>query len=148
MEVILRTDVPKLGKAGDIVRVKDGYARNYLIPKGFAIPANQKNIKALEKERQIILAKAERERKKLMSLAEKLEGLELVIYRRKIEEDRIFGSVTVADIVNALKEKGFEVDKKFIHLNEPIKKLGVYEVPVNFSSDKVVNIKLEVVEEK
>ncbi|WP_028841689.1 50S ribosomal protein L9 [Thermodesulfobacterium hveragerdense] len=148
MEVILRTDVPKLGKAGDIVKVKDGYARNYLIPKGFAIPANQKNIKALEKERQIILAKAERERKKLMSLAEKLEGLELVIYRRKIEEDRIFGSVTVADIVNALKEKGFEVDKKFIELNEPIKKLGVYEIPVKFSSDKVVTIKLEVVEEK
>ena len=148
MEVILRTDVPKLGKAGDIVKVKDGYARNYLIPKGFAIPANQKNIKALEKERQIILAKAERERKKLMSLAEKLEGLELVIYRRKIEEDRIFGSVTVADIVSALKEKGFEVDKKFIELDQPIKKLGVYEIPVKFSSDKVVNIKLEVVEEK
>lgn len=148
MEVILRTDVPKLGKAGDIVKVKDGYARNYLIPKGFAIPANQKNIKALEKERQIILAKAERERKKLMSLAEKLEGLELVIYRRKIEEDRIFGSVTVADIVNALKEKGFEVDKKFIELDQPIKKLGVYEIPVKFSSDKVVTIKLEVVEEK
>jgi large subunit ribosomal protein L9 len=148
MEVILRTDVPKLGKAGDIVKVKDGYARNYLIPKGFAIPANQKNIKALEKERQIILAKAERERKKLMSLAEKLEGLELVIYRRKIEEDRIFGSVTVADIVNALKEKGFEVDKKFIELDQPIKKLGVYEIPVKFSPDRVVTIKLEVIEEK
>ncbi|AIH04741.1 50S ribosomal protein L9 [Thermodesulfobacterium commune] len=148
MEVILRTDVPKLGKAGDIVRVKDGYARNYLIPKGFAIPANQKNIKALEKERQIILAKAERERKKLMSLAEKLEGLELVIYRRKIEEDRIFGSVTVADIVSALKEKGFEVDKKFIELDQPIKKLGVYEIPVKFSPDRVVTIKLEVIEEK
>lgn len=148
MEVILRTDVPKLGKAGDIVKVKDGYARNYLIPKGFAIPANQKNIKALEKERQIILAKAERERKKLMSLAEKLEGLELVIYRRKIEEDRIFGSVTVADIVSALKEKGFEVDKKFIELDQPIKKLGVYEIPVKFSPDKVVTIKLKVIEEK
>ncbi|HBT03945.1 MAG: 50S ribosomal protein L9 [Thermodesulfobacterium sp. 37_54] len=148
MEVILRTDVPKLGKAGDIVKVKDGYARNYLIPKGFAIPANQKNIKALEKERQIILAKAERERKKLMSLAEKLEGLELVIYRRKIEEDRIFGSVTVADIVSALKEKGFEVDKKFIELDQPIKKLGVYEIPVKFSPDRVVTIKLEVIEEK
>ncbi|QER42582.1 50S ribosomal protein L9 [Thermodesulfobacterium sp. TA1] len=148
MEVILRTDVPKLGKAGDIVKVKDGYARNYLIPKGFAIPANQKNIKALEKERQLILAKAERERKKLLSLAEKLEGIELTIYRRKIEEDRIFGSVTAADIVSALKEKGIEIDKKFIELEEPIKKLGTYEIPIKFSSDKVVNIKLEVLEEK
>ncbi|HAA84469.1 MAG TPA: 50S ribosomal protein L9, partial [Thermodesulfobacterium commune] len=73
---------------------------------------------------------------------------ELVIYRRKIEEDRIFGSVTVADIVSALKEKGFEVDKKFIELDQPIKKLGVYEIPVKFSPDRVVTIKLEVIEEK
>jgi large subunit ribosomal protein L9 len=148
MEVILRTDIPKLGKAGDIVKVKDGYARNYLIPKGFAIPANKKNIKALEKERQIILAKAERQRKKLESLAEKLEGLTLTIYRRKIEEDRIYGSVSALDIVNALKEQGIELDKKFVALEEPIKTLGVFEVPIKLAHDKVVNIKVEVLEEK
>ncbi len=148
MEVILRTDIPKLGKAGDIVKVKDGYARNYLIPKGFAIPANQKNIKALEKQRKIILAKAERERKKLESLAEKLEGITLNIYRKKIDEERIYGSVSALDIVNALKEQGIEIDKKFVNLEEPIKSLGSFEVPIKLSSDKVVNIKVEVLEEK
>ena len=148
MEVILRTDIPKLGKAGDIVKVKDGYARNYLIPKGFAIPANQKNIKALEKQRKIILAKAERERKKLESLAEKLEGITLTIYRKKIDEERIYGSVSALDIVNALKEQGIELDKKYVDLEEPIKSLGSFEVSIKLSSDKVVNIKVEVLEEK
>ncbi len=148
MEVILRKDVPKLGKAGDIVKVKDGYARNYLIPKGLAILANQKTIRALENQRKIILAKAERERKKLESLAEKLEGISITVYRKIIEEDRIFGSVSSIDIVNMLKEQGIKVDKNQVILDEPIKKLGIFEVPIKLSSDKVVNIKVEVLEEK
>jgi len=147
MEVILIKDVPKLGKAGDVVKVKDGYARNYLIPKGFAILANQKTIKALENQRKIILAKAERERKKLESLAEKLEGLILTVYRKKIEEDRIFGSVSLLDIVNLLKEQGIEIEKNQVLLEEPIKTLGTFEVPVKLGS-KIVNIKVEVLEEK
>ncbi|RKX58473.1 MAG: 50S ribosomal protein L9 [Thermodesulfobacteriota bacterium] len=148
MEVILRTDIPKLGKAGDIVKVKDGFARNYLIPKGFAIPANQKNIKALENQRRIILAKAERERKKAQSLAEKLETITLTVYRKIIEEDRIYGSVNVGDILNLLKEQGIELDKKQILLEEPIKTLGTFEIPIKLASDIVVNVKLEVLEEK
>ncbi|MCU4137790.1 MAG: Ribosomal protein L9 [Thermodesulfobacteria bacterium] len=148
MEVILRKDIPKLGKAGDIVKVKDGYARNYLIPKGLAILANQKTIRALENQRKIILAKAERERKKLESLAEKLEGISITVYRKIIEEDRIFGSVSSIDIVNMLKEQGIKVDKNQVILDEPIKKLGTFEVPIKLSSDKVVNIKVEVLEEK
>lgn len=148
MEVILRTDIPKLGKAGDIVKVKDGFARNYLIPKGFAIPANQKNIKALENQRRVILAKAERERKKAQSLAEKLETITLTIYRKIIEEDRIYGSVNVGDILNLLKEQGIELDKKQILLEEPIKTLGKFEIPIKLASDIVVNVKLEVLEEK
>jgi len=148
MEVILRKDVPKLGKAGDVVKVKDGYARNYLIPKGLAILANQKTIRALENQRKIILAKAERERKKLESLAEKLEGISITVYRKIIEEDRIFGSVSSIDIVNMLKEQGIEIDKNQVILDEPIKKLGIFEVPIKLSSDKVVNIKVEVLEEK
>jgi len=148
MEVILRKDIPKLGKAGDIVKVKDGYARNYLIPKGLAILANQKTIRALENQRKIILAKAERERKKLESLAEKLEGISITVYRKIIEEDRIFGSVSSIDIVNMLKEQGIKVDKNQVILDEPIKKLGIFEVPIKLSSDKVVNIKVEVLEEK
>ncbi len=148
MEVILRKDIPKLGKAGDVVKVKDGYARNYLIPKGLAILANQKTLKALENQRKIILAKAERERKKLQSLAEKLEGLTLTVYRKIIEEDRIYGSVSALDIVNLLKEQGMEIEKNQVMLEEPIKKLGTFEVPIKLSSDKIVNIKVEVLEEK
>ncbi len=148
MEVILRTDIPKLGKAGDVVRVKDGYARNYLIPKGFAIPANQKNLKALERERQIILAKAERLRKKAQSLAERLKEITLTVYRKTIEEERIYGSVSAMDIVNLLKEQGIEIDKNQVLLEEPIKTLGTFEVPIKVAPDLVVNIKLEVLEEK
>ncbi|MCD6548711.1 MAG: 50S ribosomal protein L9 [Thermodesulfobacterium sp.] len=148
MEVILRKDIPKLGKAGDVVKVKDGYARNYLIPKGLAILANQKTLKALENQRKIILAKAERERKKLESLAEKLEGITLTVYRKIIEEDRIFGSVSSVDIVNMLKEQGIEIEKSQVQLDEPIKKLGIFEVPIKLSSDKMINIKVEVLEEK
>ncbi len=148
MEIILKKDVAKLGKAGDIVKVKDGYARNYLIPKGLAIPANQKNIKALENQRKIILIKIEREKKKLQALAEKLEGLVLVMYRKVIKEDRIYGSVSEVDILNLLKEKGIEIDKSQIILEEPIKKIGVFEVPIKLSSEKTINIKIEVLEEK
>jgi large subunit ribosomal protein L9 len=148
MEVILIRDVPKLGKAGDVVKVKDGYARNYLIPKGLAILANQKTIKALENQRKVILAKVERERKKLESLAEKLEGISLTVYRKTIEEDRIFGSVSPIDIVNILKERGIEIEKSQVTLEEPIKRLGTFEVPIKLSSDKIINIKVEVLEEK
>ncbi len=145
MEVILRTHIPKLGKPGDVVKVKDGYARNYLIPKGYAIPANQKNLKALERQRQIILAKAERERKKHMSLAEKIEAIELVIPQRVVEEDRLYGSVTVQDILNGLKEHGIELQKKQVLLESPIKTLGEYEVEVRISPEVSAKLKLKVV---
>ncbi|MFZ8831048.1 MAG: 50S ribosomal protein L9 [Thermodesulfobacteriaceae bacterium] len=148
MEVILRTDVPKLGKAGDIVKVKDGFARNYLLPKGLAIPANQKTIKALENQRKIILAKAERERKKTQSLAEKLTGLTLTFYRKVIEGDRIYGSISAQDIVKALEEKGLSLERRFVLLDEPIKQLGTYEIPIRLGPGVEVKIKLEVIEEK
>jgi len=148
MEVILRTDVPKLGKAGDIVKVKDGFARNYLLPKGLAIPANQKTIKALENQRKINLAKAERERKKTQSLAEKLTGLTLTFYRKVIEGDRIYGSISAQDIVKALEEKGLSLERRFVLLDEPIKQLGTYEIPIRLGPGVEVKIKLEVIEEK
>ena len=148
MEVILRTDVPKLGKAGDIVKVKDGFARNYLLPKGLAIPANQKTIKALENQRKIILAKAERERKKAQSLAEKLTGLTLTFYRKVIEGDRIYGSISAQDIVKALEEKGLSLERRFVLLDEPIKQLGTYEIPIRLGPGVEVRISVEVVEEK
>jgi len=145
MEVILRTHVPKLGKPGDVVRVKDGYARNYLIPKGFAIPANRKNLAAMERERQIILAKAERERKKHMSLAEKIEALTLTIPQRVIEEDRLYGSVSAQDIVAALEKEGIEISRKQVLLDNPIKTLGEYEVAIRISPEVTANLKIKVV---
>ncbi|NPA49537.1 MAG: 50S ribosomal protein L9 [Thermodesulfobacteria bacterium] len=145
MEVILREYVPNLGAPGDVVTVKDGYARNYLIPKGLAIPASKKSIKAIERERQIILAKAERIRRQLMSEAERLNEVELVIPQRVVEEDRLYGSVSAAEIVQALKEKGFEITKKQVLLEEPIKKLGEYVVPIKLSSDVIAHIKVKVV---
>jgi len=148
MEVILRTDVPKLGKAGDIVKVKDGFARNYLLPKGLAIPANQKTIKALESQRKIILAKAERERKKAQSLAEKLTGLTLTFYRKVIEGERIYGSISAQDIVKALDEKGLNLERRFVLLDEPIKQLGTYEILIRLGPGVEVKINVEVVEEK
>jgi len=148
MQVILRKDVPKLGKAGDVVNVKDGYARNYLIPKGFAIPANQKNLQALEKERKLILAKAERERKRAQSLAEKLQGLTLTLYRRVVEEGKLYGSVSALDITKALAEKGFEIDKSQVLLEEPIKTTGTYEVNIKIHAGLLVPIKVEVIEER
>jgi large subunit ribosomal protein L9 len=145
MEVILRSYVPNLGAPGDVVTVKDGYARNYLIPKGLAIPASKKSLKAIERERQIILAKAERLRKKLQSEAERINELELIIPQRVIEEDRLYGSVSATEIVNALKEKGIEIHKKQVLLDEPIKRLGEYLIPIRFSHDVTAHLKIKVV---
>lgn len=148
MQVILKKDIPKLGKAGDVVTVKDGFARNYLIPKGLAILANQRTLKALERERKIIIAKAEKERKRAQSLAEKLQGLTLTLYRRVVEEGRLYGSVSALDIVKALSEKGFEIDKSQVLLEEPIKSVGIYEINLKVGGDLIVPIKVEVIEER
>lgn len=148
MEVILKQDIPKLGKAGEVVKVKDGYARNYLIPKGLAISANQKTLKALERERKTILAKAERERKKAQGLAEKLQGQSLTLYRKVVGEGRLYGSVTALDLAKALSDLGFPIEKKQVLLEEPIKAVGTYEVFIKLAQDITVPVKIEVIEEK
>ena len=148
MKVILKKDLPNLGKAGDVINVKDGFARNYLLPKGLAILANQKSIEALERERKIALAKAERERKKAQSLAEKLQGYSITLYRKVVEEGRLYGSVSAIDIAKALQEKGMEIDKKQIHLEEPIKMVGIYEVNIKLAPEVIIPIKVEIIEEK
>ncbi|MFN4131697.1 MAG: 50S ribosomal protein L9 [Caldimicrobium sp.] len=148
MKIILKKDIPKLGKAGDVVTVKDGFARNYLLPKGLAILANQRSIEALERERKIALAKAERERKKAQSLAERLQGFSITLYRKVVEEGRLYGSVSAVDIAKALSEKGFEIDRKNILIDEPIKMVGNYEIKIKLSSEVIVPIKVEIIEEK
>ncbi len=130
MQVILRDDVPKLGKIGDVVRVKPGYARNFLFPRNLAIEANPKNLRMLEHQKRVITVKAEREHKSAEVLAKRLEGLKLVVCARAGEEGRLFGSVTNMDVERLLAEKGFQIERRRIALDEPIKQLGSYPIDV------------------
>ena len=120
VEIILRDDVPHLGKIGDVVRVKPGYARNFLFPRGLAVEANRKNLRMLEHQKRVIGAKAERERKEAEETAGRLDGLRLTARARAGEEGRLFGSVTNLDVERLLAEKGFPVDRRRIALDEPI----------------------------
>ena len=145
MEVILNESIESLGKAGDIVNVSDGYARNYLIPKGIAIVANKKNLVQIEKQRAAILERAAKIRQEFEALAEQLEKLELEIPVKVGEEEKLYGSVTTMDIAKAIEDKGYQVDRKKILLPEPIKSLGEYEVPVKLSPDVTATVKVKVV---
>jgi len=147
VEVILRDDVPSLGKIGQVVRVKPGYARNFLFPRGLAVEANRKNLHVLEHQKRVIGAKAERERKSAESVAQKLNGLKLTVQARAGEEGRLFGSVTNLDLERLLADKGFHVDRRRIELAEPIKQLGTYPVVVQVGRDVRATVKLTVVAE-
>ena len=130
MKVLLKHDVTKLGKAGQVKNVADGYARNYLIPKGLALEATGKNINVLEHTKKLIAQQSEKERKKAESLVQQYSGVTVTIPCKVGEMDRLFGSVTGKDIENALVEKGFEVDKKQIVIEDPIKSLGEHRVKI------------------
>jgi large subunit ribosomal protein L9 len=130
VQVILRDDVANLGKIGDVVRVKPGYARNFLIPRGLAVDANPKNLRVLEHQKRVIAAKAEREHKSAEAVAHRVEGIKLTVRARAGEEGRLFGSVTNMDIERLLAEKGVQVDRRRIVLDEPIKQLGTYTITV------------------
>lgn len=147
MEVILKEDVTNLGKMGDVVRVRDGYARNYLLPRGVVLLANKRNLKVFEHQKRIVAAQKERVAKQAQSLAERLAQVALVIPMRSGEEGRLFGSVTNMDIEKALREKGFEVERRRIHLDEPIKTLGEFEVPIRLAADLAPTVKVSVVSE-
>jgi large subunit ribosomal protein L9 len=131
VEVILRDDVPNLGKIGDVVRVKPGYARNFLLPRGLAIEANSKNLRVLEHQKRVIGAKADRDRKTAEAQAKHVDGLELRVQARAGEEGRLFGSVTNLDIERLLAARGVTVDRRRIELEEPIKQLGTYPVVIH-----------------
>ncbi len=146
MKVILRQDFENLGKFGDIVDVKDGYARNFLIPRKIALPATPGNIRMIETEKKQKAFKLERERLSALNLAEKLSNLEITIPMRAGENERLFGSVTAQMISNELSKLGFEIDRKKIMLDEPIKMLGSYEIPIKLHSDVSVKIKVNVVQ--
>ena len=130
VQVILRDDVPNLGKIGDVVRVKPGYARNYLLPRGLAVEASAKNLRVLEHQKRVIAAKADREHKSAEASAKRLDGLQITVRARAGEEGRLFGSVTNMDVERLLADKGFQVERRRIVLDEPIKQLGTYPITV------------------
>jgi large subunit ribosomal protein L9 len=135
VEVILREDVPNLGAIGQVVRVRPGYARNYLFPRGLAVEANRKNMSELEHQKRIIGVKADRDRKAAEGVAAKLEGLTVTVKARAGEEGRLFGSVTNLDVERLLAAKGHAVDRRRILLEEPIKELGTFPVAIQVGRD-------------
>lgn len=145
MDIILIKDVEKLGKAGQVVKAKDGFARNFLIPKGFAVQSNAANLKKLEEEKQKKLQLTEKVKKEFEQVKQKLDTTSLTIPVLTQEEDRLYGSITSNDIASALKEEGIEIDKNSIVLEEPIKALGIYEVPVRLHPEVSAKLKIWIV---
>ena len=147
MEVILREHVDNLGRRGDLVKVADGYARNYLLPRKLALLATDGNKKVIEREKVKFDVKEAEEQKVAQAVADRLATVEIEIARKVGETDALFGSVTNADIADALAAKGFDIDRRKIQLHEPIKKIGEVEVPVKLHRDVVVKLKVKVVAE-
>jgi large subunit ribosomal protein L9 len=147
MKVILTEDIPKLGKTGDTVEVAKGYGRNYLVPQGKALIASTRNMKALEHERRLLKRKGEAIRKEAEGLADKVRGLTVSLSRKVVEEGKLYGSVSVSDVLQALEDRGVAVERKQIRLDEPIKALGEYKVPVRFHSEVEAELTVQVVEE-
>lgn len=148
MQVILREDVEHLGKSGELVTVRPGYGRNYLIPQGLAVMATEKNVARLAHEKRLISARNARLLKDAQAVADRLSSIEVAIQRQAGEEDKIFGSVTTRDVEEALREKGLPIDRKKIVLAEPIRTLGVYTLDVKLTRDVVGKIKVWVVAKK
>lgn len=147
MEVILRKDHEKLGTVGTKVVVKDGYARNYLIPRGLAYEATEGALRALEEEKKQAERRSTKELKSSEKLAQELDKVSITIQMKVGEDEKLFGSVTSQMIADALKEKGLEVDKRVIDLEEPIKALGIYTVNVKLHQNVTGKVKVWVVRE-
>ena len=147
MKVVLKDDVKNLGKMGQIADVADGFARNYLLPRGLAIEANTKNVKSMEHEKRIIQEKAKKIRNSALDLSQKISAMTLVIKAKAGEEGKLFGAVTTMDIAEQMKNEGVEIDKKRISLDEPIKRLGTYSVSVKVHPEVSTQLKVQVVEE-
>lgn len=147
MKVILRDHVDNLGQAGELVDVKPGYARNYLVPKGLALVYNKSNQAIYENEKKMIASRIAREKKGAEELAVKLEAASVTIAVSVGEDDKLFGSVTSQDIANHLAEQGLQVDKRRIVLDEPIKALGLYTVDAKLHTEVIAKIKVWVVKQ-
>jgi len=147
MQVILLEDVPSLGKAGDLVKVADGYGRNYLIPQKKAVFATEKNLKVLEHQKRQVKYRMGKMKKDVEKVAQQIEAFSCTFTRAVGESGKLFGSVTSMDIESYLKENGIDVDRKKIVLEEPIKNLGVFTVPIKLHPEVVTQLKVWVVQE-
>jgi len=145
MQLILQQDVPNVGKAGDVVNVKDGYGRNYLLPKQMAVVADTGNIKQMEHHKRVVASKLAKQKGAADELAQKLGQVSITISRESGDEDKLFGSVTNKDIAEALRAEGYVVDRHDIKLDAPLKQLGVFEVPVRLHPEVTGTLKVWVV---
>jgi large subunit ribosomal protein L9 len=148
MQVILREDIDKLGSIGDLVKVADGYARNFLVPKNKAIEATPDNLNAMNHAKKMVSDRIRKIKKVATAEADQLRGLAVIIKAKTGEEGKLFGSVTSMDIADAVKAKGIEIDKRKIVLDEPIKRLGDYTVSVKMHADILADIKVSVIAEE
>ena len=147
MEVILREHVDNLGRRGEVVKVANGYARNYLLPRKLALLATEGNKKQIEREKVKFDAKEAEEQKVAQALAERITNIDVEISRKVGETDALYGSVTSSDIAEALAKKGFELDRRKLVLQEPIKKLGEFSIPVKLHRDVTAQVKVRVIAE-
>jgi len=146
-KVLLREDVDDLGARGEIVRVRAGYARNYLLPRNLAVEATTGNVKGIEQERAALLKKEAKERSTAEAQSEKMRSLTLEFKRKAGEQGALYGSVTSMDLAEALKERGYEIDRHRIHLREPLKRLGEFNVPVRLHREVSIDLQVKVVPE-
>jgi large subunit ribosomal protein L9 len=147
MEVILREHIDNVGRRGEVVKVADGYARNYLLPRKLALLATENNKRQIERERVKFEAKEAEEKDVAAAVAERMANVEVVIARKVGETDALYGSVTSADVAEALAAKGFEVDRRKLQLHEPIKRTGEFEVPLRLHREVTTTVKVKVVPE-
>jgi large subunit ribosomal protein L9 len=147
MKVILKEDVKNIGSMGQIVDVADGFARNYLVPRGLAAEANVKNIRSLEHEKIIIQEKAKKIKNQAQILSDKVSNMTIIIKAKAGEEGKLFGAVTTMDIVEQMKNEGLEIDKKKVVLDEPIKRVGSYSVSIKLHPSVATQVNVQVVEE-
>ena len=147
MEVILKEDVANVGKIGEVVRVRDGYARNYLLPRGLVLLANKKNLKTFEHHKKVVADQKQKITREAQSVGQSISAVSLTIRMRAGEEGKLFGSVTNIQIEKALKAQGLTVDRRKIQLEAPIKVAGDYEVPIRMTADLTVPLKVSVIPE-
>jgi large subunit ribosomal protein L9 len=147
MEVILKEDVPKLGHRGDVVKVAEGYGRNYLLPRKLAIEATQGNKAVIEQMKQSAIRRSAVEKADSEALAKQLDSVTLTFHRKAGEKDHLFGSVTSSDIAEGLEQQGFNIDRRKIQLHEPLKSIGEFDVPIRLHRDVTSRVKVVVAKE-